>query len=145
MSEPRLTVSARPRSGALTRLTHPLAVGALALAAAGYLAVFDPSRPGHYPTCPILLLTGYYCPGCGGLRALHDLIHGDLLAALSSNLLVVLAVPVVVALWVDWIRNRLSGRASRLRSPAWLPWVLLVVLLAFGGLRNLPQMQWLAP
>ena len=29
---------------------------------------------------------GFYCPGCGGLRAVNDLTHGDVGAALSSNL-----------------------------------------------------------
>jgi hypothetical protein len=115
------------------------------LAATGYLAVFDPNRPGHYPGCPIRLLTGYYCPGCGGLRALHDLIHGQLYAALSSNLLVVLAVPVAVLVWLDWTRNRLSGSGSRVRVPAWSAWSLLVGVLAFGLARNLPATSWLAP
>jgi hypothetical protein len=145
MADPGWTPGTRPRPAAVVALTHPFAVGAAAVAAAGYLAIVDPNRPGHYPTCPLLLLTGYYCPGCGGLRAVHDLIHGDFAAALSSNLLVVLAVPVVIALWLDWTRNRLSGRASRVRIPGGLAWSLLVVLLAFWGLRNLPEMSWLAP
>jgi hypothetical protein len=130
----------------LVAATHPFAVAALGAAAIGYLAVFDPSRSaGHYPTCPFLLLTGHYCPGCGGLRAIHELIHGQPAAALSANLLVVLAVPIAVLLWADWTRNRLSGRASRLRIPGWLGWSILVVVLAFWGLRNVPAASWLAP
>jgi len=120
-------------------------VAGLAGAGLGYLAMFDPNRPGHYPACPFLFLTGYYCPGCGGLRALHDLIHGQLAAAWSENLLVVLAVPVVVALWLDWTRNRLWGKRNRLYIPAWVAWSALVLVLAFWGLRNLPEMHWLAP
>jgi Protein of unknown function (DUF2752) len=128
-------------------LTHPLSVGALGLAAAGYLTAVDPARPGHYPSCPFHLLTGKYCPGCGGLRALHDLLHGQLIAAISSNLLVVLALPVVVGLWAVWTWGRLSGsgRAERVRTPTWL-WVALgACMLVFGVLRNLPASSWLAP
>jgi hypothetical protein len=155
VGEQRIIPSHSPRSAVLVAATHPLAVGALGLAAAGYLAVYDPNRPGHYPGCPILLITGYYCPGCGGLRALHDLIHGNLTAALSANLLVVLAVPIVVTLWCDWTRARLSGRARWLRFPEkpplcataarWAPSLILAAVIAFWVLRNLPPASWLAP
>jgi hypothetical protein len=135
----------------ITAARPPLAVGALTLTAVGYLAAVDPNQPGHYPTCPFLFLTGRYCPGCGGLRAVHDLSHGDLAAAASANLLVVIAVPVLVWLWLDWTRNRLSGRVSAARFPggrfwgAWAPWSLLLLVLIFWGLRNLPETSWLAP
>lgn len=78
-----------------------MAVGTAVLAAR--LAVVDPARPGHYPGCPFYTLTGLYCPGCGGLRALHDLTQGEIVAALSSNLLVTLAVPVCLGLWIRWV------------------------------------------
>ena len=130
-------------------LTHPFAVAAEAVAAAGYLAYVDPNQPGHYPTCPFLLLTGRFCPGCGGLRALHDLLHGQVIAALSANLVIVLMVPVVVLLWVRWVftRSALIGAESRWgRSiPASALWSLLVVVLLFWVLRNLSVTAGLAP
>ena len=48
---------------------------------------------------------GIYCPGCGGLRAVNDLTNGDVGAALSSNILVTLMIPVGVVLLA-----RLGGR-----------------------------------
>ena len=53
---------------------------------------------------------GFYCPGCGGLRAVHDLTHGDVGAALSSNILVTLLIPVVSSAAV-WLADRWRGRA----------------------------------
>ncbi|GMA37439.1 DUF2752 domain-containing protein [Demequina litorisediminis] len=53
--------------GRLHPLVVPLAVGAGALAAVTYVGNVDPHEGGHYPTCPSLLLTGFYCPGCGSL------------------------------------------------------------------------------
>ena len=52
-----------------------------------------PARVGPLGLLPVALLTGIYCPGCGGLRAVNDLTHGDLGAAASSNLLFVVAAP----------------------------------------------------
>jgi hypothetical protein len=130
-------------------LTHPLTVGGAVALATGYLALVDPNRPGHYPTCPILALTGLWCPGCGGLRAVHDLAHGQLAAAVSANLVVVLLVPVVVTLWARWVFTRLAPSRAGTRSqsgvPGWFGWSLFVVLLLFWGLRNLPATAWLAP
>ena len=51
-------------------------LGGVAVALAT-LATVDPNQPGHYPTCPFLATTGFYCPGCGALRAVHDLLHGE--------------------------------------------------------------------
>jgi len=117
--------------------------------AAGYLAVVDPNQPGHYPSCPFLLLTGRWCPGCGGLRAVHDLLHGQVSAAISANLVVVLLVPVVVTLWARWVFIRVTAVRAETRSgvavPGWVMWSLFVSVLLFWGLRNLPATAWLAP
>ena len=140
-----------PGSGRRLRsvLTHPFAVAAVAVAAVGVPAVVDPNQPGHYPTCPILLLTGRWCPGCGGLRAVHDLAHGQVLTALSANLVVVIMVPVLVMLWARWVFTRSAGSRAQPRTsqsvPSWLPWSLLVMVVIFWGLRNLPTTAWLAP
>jgi uncharacterized protein DUF2752 len=140
-----VAAAARPRSVVLVAITHPFAVGALAVAGAGYLSAVDPHQSGHYPSCPILWVTGRYCPGCGGLRALHDVFHGQFQAAISSNLLVVLALPLVIALWVGWTRDRVSGRVDGHRPPVWFGWSVLAVALVFWVLRNVTATAWLAP
>jgi len=118
-------------------------------AASGWLAVVDPNQPGHYPGCPIRWLTGFWCPGCGGLRAVHDLTHGQFVTALSANLIVVIMVPVAVALWARWVFTRSAGVQGRPRTywtiPSWLGWSLLVTVVVFWGLRNLTATAWLAP
>lgn len=90
-----------PRS---RRLMAPLAVGAVTLCAAAYVGLVDPNQPGHYPLCPTKALTGLDCPGCGGLRATHALVTGDLVGALDQNAFVVLVVvPLVVVAWIAWL------------------------------------------
>lgn len=35
----------------------------------------------YLPPCSIHLVTGYYCPGCGGTRAVLALLHGNILTS----------------------------------------------------------------
>jgi hypothetical protein len=138
------------------------APGAVALAVASgttLLAVVDPSEPGHYPPCPVRALTGLYCPGCGSLRAVHALAHGDVLSALDLNALFVVSVPFMVGGYVWWVRSRWRrrrGASSGLplgaaperpstRAASWVGVAFLVFMLAFGVLRNLPAFAVLAP
>lgn len=148
----------RKDRGRLARLRSPLlvagATGTLVLA----LHVRDPHASGSWGVCPWLLLTGTWCPGCGSLRAVHDLTDGDVAAAASSNLLLVLALPVVVLLWVRWTRRAWSGLeeapsgavpssavAVSPRRAQVLVALFAVVAVVFGVLRNLPGGSWLAP
>ncbi|MBT0995221.1 DUF2752 domain-containing protein [Cellulomonas sp. DKR-3] len=108
------------------------------------VAVRDPHVAGSYGVCPLVLATGLSCPACGGLRATHDLAHGDLAGAWGSNPLWVLLVPVLVVLWAWWLLRRSRGREARL--PAWTAWVFLGLVLVFGVLRNVPALAvWLGP
>lgn len=131
----------------LTRVTAPVAVAVAVLAASVVLHVRDPHQSGSYLFCPWLLLTGTYCPGCGGLRAVNDLTHGDVVAAASSNLLFVGAVPLLVTLWARWLAARWRGVRRTVDSRAALAGATAfgVVALVFWVVRNLPFAGWLAP
>ena len=61
------------------------------LAGCGLVLVYavDPRTPGNYPPCLFLFVTGCYCPGCGTLRTLHSLLHGDPHTAIGYNLLTI--------------------------------------------------------
>jgi Protein of unknown function (DUF2752) len=136
----------RPVAPGPSRLAAPALSALGVLAAVGLLHVRDPHESGSYAYCPWLLLTGTYCPGCGGLRAVYDLSHTDLADAASSNLLVVVLAPVAVLAWAAWARARWRGHAWSV--PPFAPstaWAMLVVVLAFGLLRNLDLASWLAP
>jgi hypothetical protein len=128
------------RRGALA----PLAVLCAAALVTTYLAAVDPNQAGHYPTCPFKWVTGYSCPGCGSLRAVHDLATGQIGPALHRNPLAVLAAPFLAAMWLSWASRRVTGRSRRV-APAGLIWALLGVVLLFWLLRNLPGFGWLGP
>ncbi|GEK21139.1 DUF2752 domain-containing protein [Cellulomonas xylanilytica] len=132
-------------AGRRASLTAPLVTGGVVVLATVLLAVRDPHVEGSYGGCPSYLLLGVWCPACGGLRATHDLATGDLAGAWSMNPLWVLAVPVVVVLWGRWVARAARGRRAAI-APTWAAWLLLVVVVGFGVLRNVPALApWLAP
>ncbi len=125
---------------------QPLLVAATGLAAAAYVGVVDPNHPGHYPTCPFLALTGYYCPGCGSTRAVHAIVNGDLVQALHRNPLTVVFLPFLGLLWLRWLRDSRSGGPQRpLVLPRWAVWAVVGGISTFWVLRNLPGFSFLAP
>jgi hypothetical protein len=129
------------------RITAPVAVALAVLAASVVLHLRDPHQSGSYLFCPWLLLTGTYCPGCGGLRAVNDLTHGDVVAAASSNLLFVGALPLLVVLWARWFAARWRGVRRTVDSRTALSGAAVfgVVAVVFWVVRNLPFAGWLAP
>ena len=127
-------------------LRGPTVVGAAGLSGAMLLHVRDPHDEGTYGLCPFLALTGHPCPGCGGLRAVNDLTHGDVLSALSSNLLAIALVATLAVVWVSWTVRRGRGVDTPMMvfNERFL-WPTLVVALVFGVVRNTTWGAWLAP
>ena len=115
-----------------------MAIAGTVVSAAALLYACDPSRCAFYPICLFHQLTGLMCPGCGALRALHQLLHGHLIAAFRFNPLLVLSLPGIGLMAAsNWARAR-SGQAPFLvQSTKWL-WVLVILALAFSVWRNIP-------
>ncbi len=89
-----------------TRLNAGIGGAVLGAGALAYIGLNDPHRPGSlFPSCPFRLLTGWYCPGCGGLRMTHDLLHADLSAAVTDNVFLLLGLPLLGVWWL-WRRSR---------------------------------------
>jgi hypothetical protein len=93
------------------------------------LFFFDPTRVGIFPVCPLHQYTGWWCPGCGTTRALHQLLHGNLREAFRLNPLAIASLPVIG--YFAMHRERVTFK------PDWL-WVLLGAVVMFGILRNIP-------
>lgn len=127
------------------RLAAPLATLAGTAAAFAYVGTVDPNEPGHYPVCPLLRVTGIYCPGCGGLRSAHAVVHGDLAAALGSNAAAVVGYGIFAVVWAVWLIRAVRGVPMTIAvAPVWW-WGLGGVLLIFSVVRNLPFGSALAP
>lgn len=128
------------------RLVGPLSLAGVCLAGAVALHARDPHESGSWGYCPFLVVTGHACPGCGGLRAVNDLTHFDLVSAASSNLLFVASLPLIAFFWLRWVKAAWTGVPPKgagigARGTA----LILTVLLGFWVVRNLPFATWLLP
>jgi hypothetical protein len=120
---------------------HAMMMAFVVLATSGavLLRLFDPAHSLVFPPCPLHYFTGLYCPGCGSLRAMHALLHGDLRQALAMNALTVILLPFVGYGLLSEIYRHLRGRPIvGTRLPANWIWALFAVIVLFGIARNLP-------
>ena len=130
------------------RWSAPLAVLFCFLGGVAYTLLTHPtsSDAASTPNCIIKLTTGFDCPGCGGTRAFYYLMHGNVLAAARSHLILVFAAPYLVYMYVAWA----GGAMFNWKLPAFRPSpraisIFLGVWLVFSVLRNLPwaPFSWL--
>lgn len=101
-------------------------MAAVALAVGGLIYSIDPATSPLYPPCLLHSLTGLQCPGCGGTRALHQLLHGNVAEAFRLNALLFVA---AAAAPVVALRPSLATRP-------WFAWTALALLLMWGIARN---------
>lgn len=110
-----------------------LGIGTIAVLA--LLCFFDPSTSAIFPPCPTNALTSLYCPGCGTLRAMHALLHGDVKEALSQNILAVIFIPILPAMYFF---------PKYFKKPI-VPAAMLVIFILYAILRNTETFSFLAP
>jgi hypothetical protein len=129
------------------RRTVALIGTAGALLAAAILYLLNPLQQLGWLRCPVQLTTGFYCPGCGSLRAIHALLHGDLFGALDLNLLAVVALPILLGIGILAIFRGLQGDRFILRVSPRVSWSIFWIILLFTIARNLPfdLFRWLQP
>jgi Protein of unknown function (DUF2752) len=107
------------------------------IAAAVLLFAFDPAATWWFPSCPSHALTGWLCPFCGSLRAVHALLRGAPLVASQLNPLTTAGlVAALAALLHDSV---CPGRATQLERLTRFCFSArgLAIVAAFGLLRNM--------
>ncbi len=109
------------------------AIGAVAL-----LGFVEPRGQFYFPRCALKAATGWSCPGCGGLRATHALLNGNLAAAWRLNALFVVFLPVFGWVGLVFVARRFGRRLPNPFAAPWMIGALLGVAFVFGVLRNLP-------
>ena len=114
---------------------------ALALLCIVY-ALADPSSSILFPKCPVKLLTGMQCPSCGVQRALHSLLQGRLLEALSYNYWFILSIPyfLLVALSTLFKTRPFMARIYRIVTHKGVIYAYIVLFFLWWILRNILEL-----
>src|ERR1700741_586863 len=111
-------------------------VAAAVVAGAALLYRYSPQEYSFYPRCPFYALTHHYCPGCGATRAVAELPHGHVAAALHFNAAVTLLLPAV--LWcfarMYWTALR-DNRVEWPQIPEWSWKASVAFVLLFAAVR----------
>ena len=124
-------------------------VGFLIALSAVILYSFNPVIDSEiYPPSLVRKFTGFYCAGCGSLRALHQLLQGNWQAALSFNPLIVVCMPYLVY----WLATYFIDIFYHIKLPTialknkQISAIAFIVIL-YTILRNIPSppFSWLAP
>ena len=90
--------------------------------------------------CVFHEITGLHCPGCGVTRMIGSILCLDFYQAFRYNMLLVILLPFAVIYWIYLFV--LKGQ-KRIPNLVW--YLLLVIVIIFGILRNIPVFSYLAP
>ena len=106
-------------------------------------AHYDPEKFRFYPKCPVYLLTGYQCPGCGSQRALYHLFQGNFATAFHHNPLIMLLIPYILSgIFLEYMINRNKPAIARVRVILFGKCAILVlatIFILFTVFRNFPE------
>lgn len=141
------STSPQPKATKSERLQSVVIIGTIFIAAV-FLFFLNPAQSQWYPPCLFHKFTGLYCPGCGSLRALHQLLHGHLLTALGLNPLMVLMLPIIGYFFISQVLIVIRGQPlPRIFIPARWLWLLFALIITYWILRNIPYFpfNYLAP
>ena len=96
--------------------------------------------------CPIHAITGFYCPGCGVSRMCLSLLQLDVAEAFRWNPGVMIAAPFMGIVFLrQGVRYVQTGQMKMNRWQNVVLWCILIWLIVFTILRNLPAFSFLAP
>ena len=122
------------------KVLYWLLAACAAMIATLILYFFAPDQHAFYPRCLFHAVTGLQCPGCGGLRAAHCLLHGDLAGAWRFNPLLIIAIPLVGVWSIGYLLHQRSGRSrTRFFQESTCGWGIAAMAILFAIARNWPK------
>jgi len=102
-----------------------------------YLLVWLPLTHIGIP-CPVLAVTGFYCPGCGMTRAAISLLHLDIYQSFRYNALLFF-IPPLYGIY------HLANKYKWKKSSGTIMLFMLFLTIGYGIARNMPLLSWMAP
>lgn len=102
------------------------------------LYLYDPTTSAYSYHCPIKALTGFDCPGCGGQRAAHALLHLRFNEAVAYNpFLVVAALYLFAVVALQFLKGPRVEKARRFVFSQTMVWIYLALMIAWTIVRNI--------
>lgn len=93
---------------------------------------------GFYIPCPVRLITGFRCPGCGISHMIINIYHLNFKAAFKSNQLLFVTSPLIIAMVVREIYCYI--KYEKHKTDKWIDitaFILIALFLIFTVLRNI--------
>ena len=106
-----------------------------------FVVIYKLFNPNQYffPKCPVHLITGLYCPGCGSQRSLHAFLNFHILEAFSTNLLVGLLITATIFdILFYFLKLEKLRPVNFLKTNRYISIVVLYLVIVFTILRNIP-------
>jgi len=115
------------------------AIIVMLIAALYIFYIIDPETHSLFPKCPFLLATGLECPGCGSQRAIHQLLHLNLIAALRYNAFMVLVLPYIfLGVYLQYLGGKIRHpKLEKLFFGRWSALIVLILVIVYWIVRNL--------
>ena len=115
------------------------AIIVMLIAALYIFYIIDPETHSLFPKCPFLLATGLECPGCGSQRAIHQLLHRNLIAALRYNAFMVLVLPYIfLGVYLQYLGGKIRHpKLEKLFFGRWSALIVLILVIVYWIVRNL--------
>lgn len=98
---------------------------------------FNPNKYAIFPKCPFLVVTGLECPGCGSQRAVHSLLHLNIVDAFCYNALLVISLPIIaILLYAELNRKKRPAFYIKIHNPKYI-WSYFTIVILWFLLRNI--------
>lgn len=102
---------------------------------------YEESDSGWSIQCGVYQVTGLYCPGCGGQRAFHYLLHGEIGKSLRYNALFIVSIPFFLYLYyilvsVYLLKGKYNAKGFLFSKNFAI--IFLLILFVYFILRNIP-------
>lgn len=98
---------------------------------------YDPSVSRLFPRCFFKVLTGYDCPGCGTQRALHALLHGDIVGAWHFNRALIVGIPLLAVYGYAELRRTTHVKLYTMLNSQFMIWFVFTLTVLWWVGRNL--------
>lgn len=112
----------------------------------GFLYYLWGNITGLYLPCIIFKTTGLYCPGCGVTRMILALLQGNIKEAFQYNtalfIIFPILAPILIYQSVQYIRSGQIKFSNKLNV---FLVIIVIILILFGILRNIPRFYFLRP